>query len=105
MKNFLLVSLFVFASFFTSNTSAQYVNANWQYNPTKCVAETICPNGTIINCATVGFNYGNAPRVVNNMCRTRVIPGRLVHCQGFADRVDMYGRVVFVPVNIPVRCY
>lgn len=100
-KMFLLLSL----TLMTTSVFAQYVNTNWVYNTKLCRAETICPNGAKIWCQTVGFNYGNAPRTLNNMCRTRVVPGQLVHCQGFSDKVDALGRIVFVPANLPVTCY
>lgn len=89
----------------TSSLFAQVVNTNWQYNTSVCKAQTQCVDGRVIWCQTVGFNYGNAPRVLNNMCRTRVVPGQFVHCQGFSDQVDAFGRVVFVPANIPVSCF
>lgn len=87
------------------SAQAQVVNANWIYHPVQCLAETTCPNGRVIRCATVGFNYGNAPRHINNMCRSRVIPGQFIHCQGFADQTDQFGRLVFVPANYPVSCF
>lgn len=100
-KMFLLLSVTLFAS----SAFAQYINTNWVYNTRVCRAETICPDGKKIWCQAVGFNYGNAPRTPNNMCRTRVVPGRLVHCQGFADQVDAFGRIVFIPANLPASCF
>lgn len=97
----LLLSLMILSS----TAFAQYVNTSWQYHPVKCPAQTVCPNGSVITCQTVGFNYGNAPRNYNNMCRSRVVPGYSVHCQGYADQVDIYGRIIFVSANIPVTCY
>jgi len=101
MKKIFLVALVLMST----SVFAQYVNTNWQYNTSVCIAKTICPNGAEIWCKTIGFNYGNAPRTLNNMCRTRVIPGQFVQCQGFSDQVDAWGRVVFVPANLPVSCF
>lgn len=98
----LMVLSFLMLSF---SSMGQVVNTGWSYHPAKCVAQTVCPNGRLITCSTVGFNYGNAPRTLNNMCRTRVVPGRFVHCQGFADQVDILGRLVFTPANYPVSCF
>ena len=100
-KLMLLISTLILSS----SLYAQVVNTNWQYNTNVCKAQTVCANGKVIWCQTVGFNYGNAPRVLNNMCRTRVVPGQLVHCQGFSDQVNNFGRIVFVPANIPVSCF
>ncbi|MBD65561.1 MAG: hypothetical protein CME62_10160 [Halobacteriovoraceae bacterium] len=101
MQKIILIATFVL----TTSAMAQIVNTNWQYNRKACRAETICPNGRPIFCQTVGFRYGNAPAIPNNMCRTRVVPGQLVHCQGYADKVNAFGQIVFVPVNLPVACY
>lgn len=99
-KLLLIVSLLL-----TSSVFAQVVNTNWVYNSNVCRAKTVCPDGRVIWCQAVGFNYGNAPRVPNNLCRSRVVPGSFVHCQGFSDQVDNFGRLVFVPVNLPVSCF
>lgn len=90
---------------FSLSSFAQVVNTGWVYHPSKCVAQTQCPNGQVITCSTVGFNYGNAPRNINNMCRSRVIPGRFIQCQGYADTINALGQLVFVPANYPVSCY
>lgn len=101
MKKLVLIALIAFSSI----SYSQIVDTRWQYNMGTCRAQTVCPNGTPIWCQAVAFNYGNAPATLNNSCRTRVVPGALVHCQGFADQVDAFGRLVFVPVNLPVSCY
>lgn len=97
--------ILILAFLISTAAFSQVVNTNWQYHPRMCRAETVCSDGRVIWCQTVGFNYGNAPATYNNMCRTRVVPGALVHCQGYSDQVDAFGRVVFVPTNLPVSCY
>ena len=96
---------FIVISLISSSSFANYINTNWQYNSGFCAAETYCYNGRRISCQVVSFNYGNAPRTINNLCRTRVVPGRFVHCQGYADRINSFGQTFFVPVNLPVSCY
>lgn len=88
-----------------SSAYAQYVNTNWVYNRTACTAQTVCPNGKLITCKTVGFNYGNAPAYNNNLCRSRVVPGQFIQCQGFSDQPNVFGGINFVPTNIPISCY
>ncbi|MAZ47071.1 MAG: hypothetical protein CME65_00820 [Halobacteriovoraceae bacterium] len=101
MKSGLIIFLLMSTSAF-----AQVVNVNWVYHPTKCVAQTTCPDGRVISCSTVGFNYGRgvAP-VARNMCASRVILGDFVRCIGYADRPNAFGGVTFVPADYSVSCY
>lgn len=101
MKKILFALLVMTSSL---GASAQFVNTNWIYN-TSCTAQTVCPGGKIITCRTVARNYGNTFAVPNNLCRSRVVPGQFVQCQGYSDTPNVYGGVSFVPTNIPVTCY
>ena len=98
-----LLSLLVMVS--SVGAFAQYVNTNWVYNRVACTAQTTCPGGKVITCRTVGFNYGNAPAVANNLCRSRVVPGQFIQCQGYSDTPNAWGGITFVPTNLPVTCY
>ena len=102
MKKMLLA---VMVTMFSFGAYAQFANTNWVYNNRACTAQTVCPNGKLITCKTVAFNYGNAPAVPNNLCRSRVVPGQFIQCQGYSDAPNAFGGVTFVPTNIPVTCY
>ena len=101
MRKSLLIMLL-----FSTSAMAQVANINWVYHPSKCVAQTRCPDGRVISCATVGFSYGRgvAP-VARNMCATRVIPGNFVRCVGYADQPNVYDGITFVPADYRVSCY
>jgi hypothetical protein len=99
-------NLFIIMSMlFISSTQAQVVDTRWQFGSPVCKAYTVCPNGTPIWCQTVSYNYGNAPATAANLCRTRVIPGQFIQCQGFADQLDSWGNTIFIPIDLPVSCY
>lgn len=102
MKKILIATLVITASF---QASAQFANTNWVYNRVACTAQTVCQNGKVLTCRTVGFNYGNAPAVANNLCRSRVVPGQFIVCQGYSDAPNAFGGVTFVPTNLQVTCY
>ena len=102
MKKGLVLFIILTAS---ASSFAQFVNTAWVYGNTKCAAQTDCPNGKRISCQTVALNYGYAPAVPNNLCRTRVVPGQFIQCQGYSDRPNAFGQIQFVPTNIPVSCF
>ena len=77
----------------------------WNYNATSCSAYTVCPNGRVITCNTYGLNYGNVPSFYSNQCRAYAIPGRLVHCQGYVQQRDYYGRFVWGMANFQNTCF
>lgn len=86
---FLMVSFNSLANF--------WPNTGWNYGTDVCVAQTVCPNGQPIYCTVYGLNnrYGQS-----QLCRTRVVPGQFIHCQGYSQ--DFYG--YWNPVNIPISC-
>ncbi len=77
----------------------------WVFNNSKCVAKTICPNGKVLTCSTVAANYGYGYQTPANFCRTRVIPGLAIQCQGFSDKPTVFGGISFVPTNFSLSCY
>ena len=85
---------------------AQVVDTRWQYGNQVCRAQTVCLNGRVISCQTVALNYGNfVGNNINALCRTRVVPGQFIHCQGYSDRPNVFGQVSFIPTNLPVSCF
>jgi hypothetical protein len=107
MRKLKLLLMFVVCYSFTANAyyPQRGVNQSWQYSSTVCNAITMCPNGMKIYCTAYGMNYGNVPSYMSNSCRTRVVPGRSVQCQGYAQQVDAWGNYVWASVNIPISCY
>ncbi|MFT6632935.1 MAG: hypothetical protein ACJAS4_002903 [Bacteriovoracaceae bacterium] len=107
MKTIKLILLLVVFYSFGANAYNQPhgYNQRWQYSSTVCSAVTRCPNGLKIYCTVYGMNYGNVPSYMSNSCRTRVIPGRSVQCQGYAQQVDAWGNYVWASANIPLSCY
>ncbi len=105
MKKFLLIIVFL-SSFQVFAYGTNYsVNSNWVYNSSSCRAMTVCPNGMRIYCETFWMNYGNVPSYMSNMCRTRVVPGQFIQCQGYVQQIDAWGNMTWSQANIPLSCY
>lgn len=110
-KIFLLVTLLMSFSVFAgqSNMSMQTKSLTmypWQSSITACAAATRCPNGRPIACKVFGYAYNTMPGGMHNSCTWRVIPGRMVHCQGYQKIYNpLYRMYMWQWVNIPVRCF
>ncbi len=52
-----------------------------------------------------GMNYSNVPSRMANMCRSRVVPGYMVHCQGYTQQIGPWGRRIWAAADMPIRCY
>lgn len=109
-----LILLMVFAISFRTfaseqNMSMEVKNMNfypWRSSVTTCAAATRCTNGRPIACRVFGYAYNSMPGGFYNSCSWRVIPGRMVHCQGYQKIYNpIYRMYMWQWVNIPVRCY
>lgn len=100
-----IVGLFLLLA--SSQAFSQVVpNFNWVYRADTCHAQTVCPDGKVIGCSTVAFNYGRGvPNIRQNNCSMRVIPHEFVRCRGFDDKPVGNGRVLFTRADYIVSCY
>ncbi len=105
MKTFLLLISFAYSSLTLAQYYPQMPNMNWQQSYTTCAAQTICPNGRQINCVVRGMNYSNVPSYMDNRCRWKVVPGRFIHCQGYALTTDRWGNTAWAQADIPIHCF
>lgn len=98
----LIVSMLLLMS---AVASAGYGHSAWIYNNSQCAAKTICRNGKVLTCKTVAAKYGLGYQRPANFCRTRVIRGVAIQCQGYSDQPNVFGGIRFVPTNISLSCY
>lgn len=90
---------------FEYNLDKSAVYFPWINSMTTCSAYTFCPNGKKIWCTTFGASHVNVPAHLTNNCRSGVILGQAVRCQGYIAQRDFYGRTFWGFVDIPVSCF
>jgi|LULF01.1.fsa_nt_gb hypothetical protein len=109
MKTLSILVLFLYAtcaySYLRRPIPRPLPNPIWRQSSTVCHAQTICPNGVPISCVAYGMNYSNVPSRMANMCRSRVVPGYMVHCQGYTQQIGPWGRRIWAAADMPIRCY
>lgn len=101
IRAFAFGAIAIFISMASQESKAYFTPGAWMSSYSSCYAYTYCPNGRFISCQS--YAYSSAYGV--NTCRYRVIPGRAVHCQGYASQYDGWGGHYWRFVNIPVSCF